>query len=117
MPLVLSTTMVIGSRMLSRQGVSIKRMSAIEKMAGMDVLCCDKTGTLTTNKLTVDQNLIEVFAKDFNKENMLLFAARASRIENQDAIDAAVIGTLANPKEVSLFFVHCLFFFIVLNRS
>ncbi|KAK1366796.1 Plasma membrane ATPase 4 [Heracleum sosnowskyi] len=99
MPRVLSTTMFIGSWMLSRQGVIIKRMSAIEKMAGMDVLCCDKTGTLTLNKLTVDQDLIEVFAKDFSKEHVLLFAARASRTENQDAIDAAVIRTLADPKE------------------
>lgn len=35
-------------------------MTAIEEMAGMDVLCSDKTGTLTLNKLTVDKNLIEV---------------------------------------------------------
>jgi len=35
-------------------------MTAIEEMAGMDVLCCDKTGTLTLNSLTVDRNLIEV---------------------------------------------------------
>lgn len=36
-------------------------MTAIEEMAGMDVLCSDKTGTLTLNKLTVDKNLIEVY--------------------------------------------------------
>lgn len=36
-------------------------MTAIEEMAGMDVLCSDKTGTLTLNKLTVDKNLIEVW--------------------------------------------------------
>jgi H+-transporting ATPase len=42
------------------QGVITKRMTAIEEMAGMDVLCSDKTGTLTLNKLTVDKNLIEV---------------------------------------------------------
>ncbi|KAL8096138.1 hypothetical protein AgCh_037187 [Apium graveolens] len=57
----------------------------------MDVLCSDKTGTLTLNKLTVDQDSIEVFAKDFTKEHMLLFAARASRTENQDAIDVDVM--------------------------
>lgn len=42
------------------QGAITKRMTAIEEMAGMDVLCSDKTGTLTLNKLTVDKNLIEV---------------------------------------------------------
>lgn len=41
------------------QGAITKRMTAIEEMAGMDVLCSDKTGTLTLNKLTVDKNLIE----------------------------------------------------------
>lgn len=42
------------------KGAITKRMTAIEEMAGMDVLCCDKTGTLTLNSLSVDRNLIEV---------------------------------------------------------
>ncbi|KAK2993470.1 hypothetical protein RJ640_015154 [Escallonia rubra] len=99
MPTVLSVTMAIGSHRLSQQGAITKRMTAIEEMAGMDVLCSDKTGTLTLNKLSVDKNLIEVFAKGVDKEHVLLLAARASRIENQDAIDAAIVGTLADPKE------------------
>ncbi|KAK1366800.1 Plasma membrane ATPase [Heracleum sosnowskyi] len=99
MPTVLSVTMAIGSHRLSQQGAITKRMTAIEEMAGMDVLCSDKTGTLTLNKLSVDKNLIEVFAKGFDKEHVLLCAARASRTENQDAIDAAIVGTLADPKE------------------
>jgi len=60
MPTVLSVTMAIGSHRLSQQGAITKRMTAIEEMAGMDVLCSDKTGTLTLNKLSVDKNLIEV---------------------------------------------------------
>jgi H+-transporting ATPase len=60
MPTVLSVTMAIGSHRLSQQGAITKRMTAIEEMAGMDVLCSDKTGTLTLNKLTVDKNLIDV---------------------------------------------------------
>lgn len=107
-------------------------MTAIEEMAGMDVLCSDKTGTLTLNKLTVDKNLIEVsegmplmiiaslfdwlwslvanglhdfffpqvFAKGVDPDSVVLMAARASRTENQDAIDAAIVGMLADPKEV-----------------
>ncbi|XP_047341253.1 ATPase 4, plasma membrane-type-like [Impatiens glandulifera] len=59
MPIVLSVTMTIGSHRLSQQGAITKRMTTIEEMAGMDVLCSDKTGTLTLNKLTVDKNLIE----------------------------------------------------------
>ncbi|KAL5850076.1 hypothetical protein ACOSQ3_008128 [Xanthoceras sorbifolium] len=99
MPTVLSVTMAIGSHRLSQQGAITKRMTAIEEMAGMDVLCSDKTGTLTLNKLSVDKNLIEVFAKGMEKEHVMLLAARASRTENQDAIDAAIVGTLADPKE------------------
>ncbi|XP_073150729.1 plasma membrane ATPase 4 [Henckelia pumila] len=99
MPTVLSVTMAIGSHRLSQQGAITKRMTAIEEMAGMDVLCSDKTGTLTLNKLSVDKSLIEVFAKGVDPDHVLLLAARASRTENQDAIDAAIVGTLADPKE------------------
>ncbi|KAJ3677273.1 hypothetical protein LUZ60_002997 [Juncus effusus] len=99
MPTVLSVTMAIGSHRLSEQGAITKRMTAIEEMAGMDVLCSDKTGTLTLNKLTVDKNLIELFEKDTDKDTVVLFAARASRVENQDAIDASIVNMLADPKE------------------
>ncbi|XP_074280866.1 plasma membrane ATPase [Silene latifolia] len=99
MPTVLSVTMAIGSHRLSQQGAITKRMTAIEEMAGMDVLCSDKTGTLTLNKLSVDKNLIEVFCKGVDKEHVLLLAARASRVENQDAIDTCMVGMLADPKE------------------
>ncbi|CAN0877037.1 Plasma membrane ATPase [Linum grandiflorum] len=99
MPTVLSVTMAIGSHKLSEQGAITKRMTAIEEMAGMDVLCSDKTGTLTLNKLSIDKNLIEVFAKGVDKEYVILLAARASRVENQDAIDAAMVNMLADPKE------------------
>nr|KJB66333.1 hypothetical protein B456_010G136300 [Gossypium raimondii] len=99
MPTVLSVTMAIGSHRLSQQGAITKRMTAIEEMAGMDVLCSDKTGTLTLNKLTVDKSMIEVFMDNIDKEMVLLLAARASRVENQDAIDACIVGMLGDPKE------------------
>ncbi|GAV60400.1 LOW QUALITY PROTEIN: hypothetical protein CFOL_v3_03931, partial [Cephalotus follicularis] len=67
-------------------------------MDGMDVLCSDKTRTLT-NKLSVDKNLVEVFAKGVDADSVVLMAARASGTENQDAIDTAIVGMLADPKE------------------
>ncbi|KAL6847722.1 hypothetical protein ACP4OV_022510 [Aristida adscensionis] len=100
MPTVLSVTMAIGSHKLAQQGAITKRMTAIEEMAGMDVLCSDKTGTLTLNKLSVDKNLIEVFTKDIEKDDVILMAARASRLENQDAIDFAIVSMLPDPKEL-----------------
>ncbi|KAK2419462.1 ATPase 10, plasma membrane-type, variant 2 [Trifolium repens] len=99
MPTVLSVTLAIGSHRLSQQGAITKRMTAIEEMAGMDVLCSDKTGTLTLNRLSVDQNLIEVFNNNMDKDMIVLLAARAARLENQDAIDAAIVNMLADPKE------------------
>ncbi|KAL0427652.1 UNVERIFIED_CONTAM: ATPase 6, plasma membrane-type [Sesamum latifolium] len=99
MPTVLSVTMAIGSHRLSQQGAITKRMTAIEEMAGMDVLCSDKTGTLTLNKLTVDKSLIEVFTKGVDTDTVILLAARASRVENQDAIDASIVNMLSDPKE------------------
>uniref|UniRef100_A0A7N1A102 Plasma membrane ATPase n=1 Tax=Kalanchoe fedtschenkoi TaxID=63787 RepID=A0A7N1A102_KALFE len=99
MPTVLSVTLAIGSHRLSQQGAITKRMTAIEEMAGMDVLCSDKTGTLTLNRLTVDKNLVEVFHPHMDKDTVVLLAARASRLENQDAIDAAIVNMLADPKE------------------
>ncbi|KAJ7535143.1 hypothetical protein O6H91_12G020200 [Diphasiastrum complanatum] len=99
MPTVLSVTMAVGSHGLAKQGAIVKRMTAIEEMAGMDILCSDKTGTLTLNRLTVDKSLIEVLSKDADKELILLTAARASRVENQDAIDLAIVNMLGDPKE------------------
>ncbi|XP_028125524.1 ATPase 2, plasma membrane-type-like [Camellia sinensis] len=66
MPTVLSVTLAIGSHQLSQQGAITKRMTAIEEMAGMDVLRSDKTRTLTLNRLTIDQNLIEVIQEGKN---------------------------------------------------
>ncbi|KAK4413978.1 Plasma membrane ATPase 4 [Sesamum alatum] len=98
MPTVLSVTMAIGSHRLSEQGAITKRMTAIEEMAGMDVLCSDKTGTLTLNKLTVDRNLIEVFAKDLDKESVILLGARRRgwRIRRYRCLHCWM---LADPKE------------------
>ncbi|KAI8032658.1 ATPase 6, plasma membrane-type [Camellia lanceoleosa] len=59
MPIVLSVRLASGSHRLSQQGAIMKRMTAIEEMARMDVLRSDKTRTLTLNRLTIDQNLIE----------------------------------------------------------
>ncbi|CAA7400718.1 unnamed protein product [Spirodela intermedia] len=99
LPTVLSVTMAIGSHHLSNHGAITKRMTAIEELAGMDVLCSDKTGTLTLNKLTVDKAMIEVFPRDLDRDAAVLLAARASRLENQDAIDASIVNMLADPKE------------------
>ena len=74
-------------------------MTTIEEMEGTDVLCSDKTRTLTLNKLIIDRNLIKLSIKGMEKEHMIILTAGASRIENQDSIDAAIIRMLADLKE------------------
>ena len=53
MPTVLSVTMAVGARLLAKKQAIVTRLAAIEELAGVDILCCDKTGTLTENKLTL----------------------------------------------------------------
>ncbi|OWM90832.1 hypothetical protein CDL15_Pgr011592 [Punica granatum] len=64
--------------------------------------CGNKTGTLTLNRLSEDKNLIEVFAKDVgDADTIILLAGRAARVDNQDSIDACIVGMLGDPKEIT----------------
>jgi len=96
MPAVLSVTMALGALALSREKAIVSRLQSIEEMAGIDVLCSDKTGTLTKNELTLGEPVI-FEAKD--TEELILAGALASKAENKDAIDLAVINGL---KDTSL---------------
>ena len=95
MPTVLSVTMAVGARSLAKKEAIVSRLAAIEELAGVDVLCADKTGTLTQNKLTLGD--------PFNVDGIpagqvILNAALASRVDNQDTIDLAVLGALTDHK-------------------
>jgi H+-transporting ATPase len=96
MPTVLSVTMAVGARLLARKQAIVSRLAAIEEMAGIDVLCSDKTGTLTQNKLTLGEPFI---LKGIGPDQVVFYAALCSRSEDQDPIDEAVLGALK--KEVS----------------
>ncbi|MBN2100231.1 MAG: plasma-membrane proton-efflux P-type ATPase [Dehalococcoidia bacterium] len=89
MPAVLSVTMALGARVLAKKEAIVTKLTSIEELAGVDVLCSDKTGTLTQNKLTMGDPF--VIGKN-TAEQVILSAAIASRAENQDPIDLAIIG-------------------------
>jgi H+-transporting ATPase len=93
MPTVLSVTMAVGARLLAKKEAIVTRLVAIEELAGVDVLCADKTGTLTQNKLTLGDPFS---VNGIPADQVILCAALASRAEDKDTIDLAVIGGLKN---------------------
>ena len=93
MPTVLSVTMAVGARLLAKKKAIVTRLVAIEELAGVDVLCADKTGTLTQNKLTLGDPFS---VNKIPAEQVIFNAALASRADNNDTIDLAVLGGLKN---------------------
>jgi H+-transporting ATPase len=91
LPAVMSVTMAIGAYALSKQKAILSRLSAIEELAGVDVLCSDKTGTLTLNQLTVDAPIPFGGAKP---DDVLIGAALATQTSSEDPIDLAVLRAL-----------------------
>ena len=97
LPAVLSVTMAVGAIALARKEAIVSRLVVVEEMAGIDVLCSDKTGTITKNELTLAE--VRPFA-GFTDDDALLFGTLASREEDQDPIDNAII---AKAKELRVF--------------
>jgi H+-transporting ATPase len=91
MPAVFSITMALGALALSKEKAIVSKLSAIEEMAGVDILCSDKTGTLTKNVLTLDDPILFTSS---DPQEVVLAGALTSKIEDRDAIDTAVIGAL-----------------------
>jgi len=87
LPAVLSVTMAVGAVNLARRQAIVSRLTAIEELAGVDVFCSDKTGTLTKNEMQIS----ELVAFDgYDEKTLLLYAALASRLENHDPIEMPI---------------------------
>ncbi len=98
MPTVLSVTMAVGARQIARLEAIVTRLAAIEELAGVDVLCADKTGTLTQNKLTLGDPFS---VGGIPADEVILCAALASRAEDKDTIDLAVLGGLRDDQALA----------------
>lgn len=90
LPAMFTISMALGSIELTKKGVLITRLSASEDAATMDILCADKTGTITMNQLSLT-NVITL--GDFSEEDVIRYGALASQEANQDPIDLAFIAS------------------------
>ena len=110
MPVVSTSTMALGSRALSSEGAIVTRLASIEEVAGMDMLCSDKTGTLTKNIMELQED-IPIFTKDVTREDVLMYAAMGAKWKEppKDALDTLVLKSFdpdddpARPKRTNLF--------------
>lgn len=92
--IVVTTTLALGSRQLAREGAIVTRLAAIEDMSGMNILCSDKTGTLTLNKMVIQEDT-PTFQVDYNQYKVLVLAALAAKWREppRDALDTLVLGS------------------------
>lgn len=101
-----TVSMALASKELVKQGVLVTRLNAPDDAASMDILCVDKTGTLTMNILSVAK--IQA-AKDYNEDDVLRYGALASQEANHDSIDMAFINAAKQKNSLNAEFVQIFF--------
>ena len=96
LPAVLSVTLAVGALNLARREAIVRRLVAIEELAGVDVLCSDKTGTLTQNRMTLAET---VPYGEYSTDELLHYAVLASRRENGDPLEAPLFEAYERREE------------------
>ena len=93
LPAVFAIVLAVGAMQLAKEGALVTRLNSIEDAASMEVLCLDKTGTITQNKLSVTD---PIPFQGFEKNDVAIIASLASKEEIRDVIDLAVIDYAKN---------------------
>ncbi len=115
MPTVLSVTMAVGARLLAKKKAIVSKLVAIEELAGVDMLCADKTGTLTQNKLSLGDPFS---VNNITADQVILNGALASRSDNNDTIDLAVLAGMKDDQPLKGYnMIHFLPFDAVHKRT
>jgi H+-transporting ATPase len=93
--IVTTTTLAIGSKGLAKHGAIVAKLSAIEDLAGMSILCSDKTGTLTLNQMMLQKDT-PIYLPGETQESTLVFAAMAAKWKEpaRDALDRLTLGSV-----------------------
>jgi H+-transporting ATPase len=89
LPAVMTVTLAVGAGALAKKGAIVSRLTAIEEIAGMDILCSDKTGTIMQNSISIGE--IRTFS-GVSEQDVIIAAALASKRESNDPIDMAVFS-------------------------
>ena len=87
LPAVLSVTMAVGAMNLARKQAIVSKLTAIEELAGVDIFCSDKTGTLTENRMQVAEPVV---LGEHSQKELFELAALASKLENNDPIELPI---------------------------
>merc|ERR1719218_48692 len=98
MEIVTTTTLALGSKELTKHGAIVTRLAAIEDMASMAILCSDKTGTLTLNKMVIQEET-PIYKKGETQYSLLRYAAMAAKWWEppRDALDTLTLNSVDMP--------------------
>jgi len=102
LPAVLSMTMAVGASRMAKLKAIVSKLVSIEELARMDILCADKTGTLTKNQISVEN----IVAYAGSRDEVLFHAALTSDLTGEDAIDSAIISQIKDIKGIKKYKVQ-----------
>ncbi|MFX1281730.1 MAG: plasma-membrane proton-efflux P-type ATPase [Promethearchaeota archaeon] len=98
LPAVMMVSMAVGAMQLAKKKAIVSRLLSIEEAASLDVLCCDKTGTLTQNEISIAE-LIPI--GNYLENDLILYGGLASKAESRDPIDDAFFDKIKENKEIN----------------
>lgn len=94
--IVTTTTLAIGSKNLAKHGAIVASLASIESLAGMSILCSDKTGTLTLNQMVLQEDDTPIYHEGETMESILVLGCLAAKWKEppRDALDRLTIGSV-----------------------